>query len=131
MYTCTCIIYNACVYTYIGNIEILLFFLIGDDESVKGFLKHFEDSFMEDACAKETARKLRRKGVIPEDVETDIERAKDREGANEELYDHLSVQGTFECLKTVCDVFIRKEGYARTNQLGERMKNELIRRHKY
>ena len=86
---------------------------------------------MEYACAKETAPMLRRKKVIPEEVETDIERAKNSERANGHLYDHLCVQGTFECLKTVCDVFIRKEGYAKTNQLGERMKNELIRRQKY
>ena len=86
---------------------------------------------MEDACTKKMAPMLRRKGVIPEAVETRIKQAEDSEGANGHLYDHLCVQGTFECLKTVCDVFIRKKGYTKTNQLGERMKNELIRRQKY
>ena len=120
-----------CIYIHIANIKILLFFCTGNDESVKGFLEHFVVSFMEDACAKEMAPMLKRRKVIPEAVETRIKQAEDTEGANGHLYDHLCVQGTFECLKTVCDVFIRKEGYARTNQLGERMKKELIRRHKY
>ena len=119
-----------CIYIH-RYVEILLFFHIGDDESVKSFLEHFIVSFMEDACAKETAHMLRRRKVIPEAVETRIKQAEDTEGANGHLYDHLCVQGTFECLKTVCDVFTRKEGYARTNRLGERMKTELICRQKY
>ena len=80
---------------------------------------------MRNAGAKEVASELRRRKVIPEAVETKIERALDRKTANGLLYDHLYAQGTFHTLEIVCDVFIGEEGYPRMIQLGERMKEEL------
>ena len=83
---------------------------------------------MKDASAREVASELRRRQVIPEPVETKIERALDRKTANGLLYDHLCAQGTFQTLDIVCDVFIGEQGYPRMNQLGREMKEELIRK---
>ena len=83
---------------------------------------------MKDAGAKEVASELRRRKVIPERVETKIERALDRKTANGLLYDHLHAQGTFQTLEIVCDVFIGEQGYPRMNQLGKWIKKELIHR---
>ena len=83
---------------------------------------------MKNAGAKQVAAELRRKKVIPERVETMIERALDKKTANGLLYDHLYAQGTFQTLEIVCDVFIGEQGYPRMNQLGEKMKKELIHR---
>ena len=80
---------------------------------------------MKDAGAQQVASELRRRQVIPEHVETKIERALDRKTANGLLYDHLCAQGTFQTLEIVCDVFIGEKGYPRMNQLGERMKENL------
>ena len=92
---------------------------------VEKFLQSFSGMFMRNAGAKEVASELRRKQVIPETVETKIERALDRKTANGLLYDHLYAQGTFQTLEIVCDVFIGEHGYPRMNQLGESMKEEL------
>ena len=84
---------------------------------------------MKDAGAKEVASELRRRKIIPEHVETKIERALDRKTANGLLYDHLYAQGTFQTLEIVCEVFIGEQGCPRMNQLGKWMKEELMRRH--
>ena len=100
-----------------------------DAKALERFLNKFYEMFMKDAGAKEVASELRRRQVIPEPVETKIEKALDRKTANGLLYDHLYAQGTFQTLEIVCDVFIGEQGYPRMNQLGEWMKEELMRRH--
>jgi ankyrin repeat protein len=97
-------------------------------KAVKSFMHSFLDTFMKAASAKEVASNLYRRKVIPEPVETEIERALDRKTANGHLYDHLYSQGTLETIQVVCDVFIKEEGYPRMNELGERMKRELAHR---
>ena len=97
-------------------------------KAVESFLKQFCNLFKKNAGAQEVASELRRRQVIPEPVETKIERALDRKTANGLLYDHLYAQGTFQTLEIVCDVFIEEQGYPRMNQLGKEMKEELIRR---
>ena len=89
------------------------------------FLQSISWMFKRDAGAKEVASELRRRKVIPERVETKIERALDRKMANGLLYDHLCAQGTFQTLEIVCDVFIEEQGYPKMNQLGKEMKEEL------
>ena len=92
---------------------------------MESFLEPFSEMFMTFAGAKEVASELRRRKVIPEPVETMIERAPDRKKANGLLYDHLYAQGTFQTLEIVCDVFIGEEGYPSMNQLGRKMKEKL------
>ena len=105
-------------------LQIVCIFSLGSKD-VERFLEPFSEMFMTYAGAKEVASELRRRKVIPEPVETKIERALDRKTANGLLYDHLYAQGTFQTLGTVCDVFIGEQGYPRMNQLGERMKEKL------
>ena len=94
-------------------------------KSTEPFLRKFCPQFENDAGAKEVASELRRRKVIPEQVETKIERALDRKTANGLLYDHLCAQGTLRTLEIVCDVFIGKKGYPSMNELGTKMKNNL------
>ena len=94
-------------------------------KDVERFLEPFFEMFMRNAGAKEVASELRRRKVIPERVETKIERALDRKTANGLLYDHLYAQGTYQTLEIVCDVFIGEEGYPRMNQMGRKMKEKL------
>ena len=94
-------------------------------KSTKPFLQKFCPRFENDAGAKEVASELRRRKVIPEQVETKIERALDRKTANGLLYDHLYAQSTLQTLEIVCDVFIGKKGYPRMNELGVQMKSKL------
>ena len=129
---CVCVCVQVCtlrsiildntyyICTYVHSFCIYL-----DMNDIEKFLQSFSWMFMRNAGAKEVASELRRRQVIPEPVETEIERALDRKTANGLLYDHLYAQGTFQTLEIVCDVFIGGEGYSRMNQLGERMKEEL------
>ena len=92
---------------------------------MESFLEHFHEDFIRCAYAKEVASELQRRKVIPESVETKIEGALGRKTANGLLYDHLLAQGTLHTLEITCDVFIEKEAYPRTKQLGESMKSKL------
>ena len=113
-----------CVLMHIFIIMILYMSYIGA-MFVESFLERFHEDFMRCACAKEVASELRRRKVIPESVETKIEGALDRKTANGLLYDHLYAQGNLYTLEIACDVFIEKEAYPRTKQLGESMKSKL------
>jgi ankyrin repeat protein len=100
-----------------------------DARTMERFLQNVYDNFIMCAHAKKVASELRRRRVIPEAVETKIERALDRKTANGHLYDHLFSQGTFKTLQIVCDVFIHEEGYPRMNELGKSMKDQLAHMH--
>ena len=106
-------------------LQVVCIFFLGSKD-VERFLEPFSEMFMTYAGAKEVASELRRRKVIPERVETKIEKTLDRKTANGLLYDHLYAQGTFQTLGTVCDVFIGEQGYLRMNELGRMMKEELM-----
>ena len=67
-------------------IRMLSSFCVGDVKLIKDFLEQFYGSFMKDASAREVVSELQRRKVIPEPVETKIERAEDRKTANGLLY---------------------------------------------
>ena len=117
-----------CIHVWMANTASYDHLFPGS-KAVESFLEPFSEIFMTCAGAKEVASELRRKRVIPERVENEIKGALDRKAANGLLYDHLYAQGTFQTLEIVCDVFIQEQGYPRMNNLGERMKKELMRRH--
>ena len=88
------------------------------------FLKTYEEEFIEVVHAKESLYKLKRLGVIPADVKTEIEEAKDT-NAREILYDHLATNATAVTLREWCVVASEADGYPKMKQLGEKMLKAL------
>ena len=119
------ILYFNCCYVF----KIVYYSLHVDARTMERFLLNVYDNFKMCAHAKKVASELRRRRVIPEAVESKIERALDKKTANGHLYDHLFSQGTFKTLQIVCDVFIHEEGYPRMNELGKSMKDRLAHMH--
>ena len=74
---------------YIYILTVFSSYCVGNENSIKGFLEQFSDSFMEDACAEEVAPELEIRHVISKRVETKIERALDPKDANRILYKYL------------------------------------------
>ena len=68
--------------------------------------------------------RLKRKGVISEDVVAVIE-AKSKEEANEAMYDHLINHGTLDTLREWCEWAETAKGYPKMQEFGREMKDEL------
>lgn len=75
--------------------------------------------------AKAISKLLALKGIIPEEVETDINQAKSKQHANIFLYQHLMEQGTEENIRYMCELARWEKGYGNMNELGRRMLEEL------
>ena len=68
--------------------------------------------------------RLVRKGVITEDVKSDITTSNTKD-AREVLYHHLAHHANVETLKEYCEVAIDAEGYPKMQSLGRKMMEEL------
>ena len=88
------------------------------------FLKTFEDEFIKVVNARESLYKLKRLGVIPAGVKTDIDKANDA-NAKEILYDHLATNATAATLREWCVVASEADGYPKMKELGEKMLKAL------
>ena len=66
--------------------------------------------------------------VISEAVRTKIDRALSKREANGIFYDHLCSFGTWDSLKTLCEILKGDDyaGYTRMQQLAEDMEKELL-----
>ena len=87
-------------------------------------LEKYEDTFFEVVNAKYNLLKLKRKGVITQDIERRISATNDDEG-REILYDHLKHHGSVDTLSEFCKVAIAADGYPNMQKLGEKMMQEL------
>ena len=87
-------------------------------------LKKYEDEFFEVVNAKYNLLKLKRKGVITEDIERRISATNDDE-AREILYDHLKLHGSLETLREYCKVTIAADGYPNMQRLAQMIMKEL------
>ena len=92
--------------------------------SVTVFLEKHEDDFFKYVNPKQSLRRLKRKGVITEDVKSSIERS-NTEDALEDLYEHLKFRGNLHTLKEFCKMAIDAEGLPNMQALGRRMMEEL------
>ena len=88
------------------------------------FLKKYEKEFTTVVYAKQGLFKLKRLGVISEDVKTSIEK-ENNENATEILYAHLSGNANVATLREWCDVAIDASGYPKMKDLGRKMKDAL------
>ena len=69
--------------------------------------------------------RLRRKGVIPELVQSRINSARNEKDAQEILFAHLMQHADVDTLMRYCEVAIGSEGYPKMQSLGRKMKEEL------
>ena len=93
--------------------------------TVAEIMKTWQDDFLKDMKAEAVCRKLALKGVIPEEVKTDITRARSTGEANQILYSHLQEQGTEADLRQLCEVASMAKGYGKMNELARRILEEL------
>jgi hypothetical protein len=84
-------------------------------------LHEVEDQFLESVSAKDVADDLWHQRIIPESLKTKIHEAPDSKGACRLLYHHLLNQATLHTLLSTCEVFLAAEGYARMNELAQRI----------
>ena len=87
-------------------------------------LEKYEDEFFKVVNAKYNLLKLKRKGVITQDIEKRISATNDDE-AREILYDHLKLHGSLKTLKDYCKVAISADGYPNMKRLAEKIMKEL------
>ena len=80
--------------------------------------------------AKVVAMDFHHQDVISEAVRTKIDRALSKREANGIVYDHLCSFGTWDSLRTFCEILKGEDcaGYTRMQQLAEDMEKELPER---
>ena len=89
---------------------------------MKKILEEFRDDILNNVNAKECAPKLRRRHVIAESTETDIERARDAKTAGGILYDHLRRNCTLEQIVVLSKVLMEVDsGLGRTKDVGQQL----------
>ena len=92
--------------------------------SVSEFLKKYETEFFEVVAPRLSLLRLIRKGVITEDVKSDINTSNTKD-ACEVLYHHLAHHANVDTLREYCKVAIDAEGYPKMQSLGRKMMDEL------
>ena len=94
------------------------------DFQVPEFLKKYETEFFEVVNPRMSLLRLVRKGVITEDVKSDINTLNTKD-ACEVLYHHLAHHANVDNLMEYCEVAIDAEGYPKMQSLGRMMMEEL------
>ena len=89
--------------------------------SVCEVLKKYEDEFFDVVDAKHKLLKLERKGVITENVQTQISAAANDDDAKEILYKHLKQNCNAYTLKTYCEVALTADGLPNMKELAKKM----------
>jgi len=92
--------------------------------SASKFLKKHETEFFEVVDPRLSLSRLVRKGVITEDVKSDINTSNAKD-AREVLYRHLAHHANVETLKEYCEVAIDADGHPKMRSLGRKMMEEL------
>ena len=92
--------------------------------SVTKFLKKHEDDFFKYVNPRQSLLRLKRKGVITEDVKSSIDGSNTKD-ALEYLYDHLKCYGNLHTLREYCKMAIDAEGFPNMQALGRKMMKEL------
>ena len=92
--------------------------------SASEFLKKYETKFFEVVDPRLSLFRLVRKGIITEDVKSDINTPNTKD-AREVLYHHLAHHANVDTLREYCEVAIDAEGYPKMQSLGRKMMEEL------
>ena len=91
---------------------------------VSEFLKKHETEFFEVVNPRLSLLRLVRKGVITEDVKSDINTSNTKD-AREVLYHHMAHHANVDTLREYCEVAIDAEGYPKMQSLGRKLMEEL------
>ena len=92
---------------------------------VTEFLTKHESEFFSVVNARFSLRRLKRLGVITQDVMSHIDAATNDEDAQEILYEHLTDHANVDTLMKYFEVIIAADGYPNMQSLGKKMKEEL------
>ena len=92
---------------------------------VTEFLEKHETEFFSVVNARLSLLRLKRKGVITQNIVSCINAATNEEDAQEILYEHLMHHADVDTLMKYCEVAIAAEGYPKMQSLGRKMKEEL------
>ena len=95
--------------------------------SASEFLKKYETEFFEVVDPRLSLLRLVRKGVITEDVKSDINTS-NTDDAREVLYHHLTHHANVDTLEEYLRVATIAEGYPKMQSLGKKMMEELEQR---
>ena len=95
--------------------------------SASEFLKKYETEFFEVVNPRLSLLRLVRKGVITEDVKSDINTS-NTDDAREVLYHHLTHHANVDTLEEYLRVVIVADGYPKMQSLGKKMMEELEQR---
>ena len=110
------------------SVALCLWFLVHNTAAtcpVTEFLKKHETEFFSIVNARLSLRRLQRKGVISQDIESSIIAATNDEDAQEILFAHLLHHANAHTLLKYCEVIIAANGYPRMQSLGMKMKEDL------
>ena len=92
------------------------------DMTVDSILQEFRPDILDEVNAKECAPELRRRNVITQVTETDIEQAKDARKARGVLYDHLQQNCNLKQIVVFSEVLIEADrGLGKTRDVGKRL----------
>ena len=97
----------------------------GPQFSVSEFLVKHETEFFSVVNARFSLLRLKRLGVITQDVVSRINAATKNEDAQEILYKHLIHHATVDTLREYCEVATAAEGYPGMQSFGRKMVEEL------
>ena len=95
--------------------------------SASEFLKKYKTEFFGVIDPRLSLFRLVRKGVITEDVKSDINTSNTKD-AREVLYHHLTHHANVDTLREYCEVAIDAEDYPEMQSLGRKMMEELEQR---
>ena len=96
------------------------------DNLWKAIVQEFVYDFLTKVNAKECAPKLKQQGVIPEKIETRIDRSEDAEAAREILYNHLFNECTLKQIEKLADVMAGIDrGFGTTKEVGRQLQKRL------
>ena len=63
--------------------------------------------------------------IIPERVETQINKSESSDAAKKVLFEHLRDQATLEYLRRFCSIMIKPDGYPRMEKFGKELLAKL------
>ena len=92
---------------------------------VQRILKEVQSEFKECVDARAIAKKARMEKIIPEAVETQINRSTSLDAAKEVLFEHLQHQVTLEGLRRFCSIMEESEGYLKMQRFGKELQAKL------
>ena len=93
--------------------------------SVSGLLEQHETEFFAVVNARFSLMRLKRKGVITEDIEARINAATNEDDAQEILFSHLTRNANKDTLIKYCEVVIAANRFPNMQALGKKMMEKL------